>query len=93
MKSERMNDTDFIKDLVKDIGGKAKEEKSTEPTQAFKVGLVMGSIVVAVGTLCLEGALFALVATTLGWKITFLQGLSIAGLFEFISLRFLRRDS
>jgi len=88
-----MNDTDFIKDLVKDIGGEKKEEKAAEPTRAFKLGVAAGAVVVAVGTLCLEGALFALVATTLGWKLTFLQGLSIAGLFEFISLRFLRSDS
>jgi len=87
-----MNDTDFIKDLVKDIGGE-KTEKVAEPTKAFKIGLVLGTIVVGVGTLCLEGALFALVATALGWKLTFLQGLSIAALFEFVSLRFLRGDS
>ena len=88
-----MNDTDFIKDLVKDLGGKEKEEVQTEPSKAFKIGVIAGGVIVAVGTLCLEAALFALVATTLGWKITFLQGLSIAALFEFISLRFLRSDS
>ena len=93
MKSDRMNDTDFIKDLVKDIGGETKEEKPAEPTRAFKIGMFVGGAVVAVGTLCLEAALFALVATTLGWPITFLQGLSIAALFEFISLRLLRSDS
>ena len=88
-----MNDTDFIKDLVKDLEGDKKAETPAEPTRAFKLGVMMGGVVVAVGTLCLEAALFALVATTLGWPITFLQGLSIAALFEFISLRFLRSDS
>ena len=85
-----MNDTDFIKDLVKDLEADKKAETPAEPTRAFKLGVMMGGVVVAVGTLCLEAALFALVATTLGWPITFLQGLSIAALFEFISLRFLR---
>ena len=88
-----MNDTDFIKDLVKDLEGDKKAETPSEQTRWFKLGVMMGGVVVAVGTLCLEAALFALVATTLGWPITFLQGLSIAALFEFISLRFLRSDS
>jgi hypothetical protein len=92
MRFERMNDTDFIKNLVKDIG-EEKVEKPAETSRAFKIGVIAGGVVVAIGTLCLEAALFALVATTLGWKLTFLQGLSIAALFEFVSLRFLRSDS
>jgi hypothetical protein len=87
-----MNDTDFIKSLVKDVKTEKKEVEK-EPSKAFRYGVIAGTILVGVGTLCLEGALFALVATTLGWKLTFLQGLSIAALFEFLALRMMRRDS
>lgn len=86
-----MDNTDFIKDLVNDIK-EEKKPKEPEASKAFKIGMWVGGAVVAVGTLCLEGALFALVATTLGWKLTFLQGLSIAALFEFLSLRLIRVD-
>ena len=85
-----MNDTEFIRDLVKDLGGEKKEVAPVEPSKSYKVGLVVGTIVVAVGTLCLEGAAIAFVANFLGWGITFLQGLSIAALFEYLSLRFMK---
>ena len=92
MNDHKDMNTAFVKSLVKEMEDKPKAEKE-EKTTAFKAGLVFGTIVVAAGTLCLEAALFALVANVLGWKLTFLQGLSIAALFEFISLRFIRRDS
>ena len=82
--------TDFVKDLMGDL--KVEPKPKAEDSKAFKVGIIAGSVLVAVGTLCLEGALFALVATVLGWKLTFLQGLSIAALFEFLSLRLMRVD-
>ena len=94
MKSEHMNDhknmnAEFVKSLMKDrdIETKAEVEK---PTRAFKIGLVAGTIVVAAGTLCLEAAAIAFVANFLGWSISFLQGLSIAALFEYLSLRFMK---
>ena len=94
MKSEHMNDhknmnAEFVKSLMKDRGIETEAEVK-EPTRAFKIGLVVGTITVAVGTLCLEAAAIAFVANFLGWSISFLQGLSIAALFEYLSLRFMK---
>lgn len=94
MKSEHMNDhknmnAEFVKSLMKDRDIETEAEVK-EPTRAFKIGLVVGTITVAVGTLCLEAAAIAFVANFLGWSISFLQGLSIAALFEYLSLRFMK---
>jgi hypothetical protein len=80
---------EFVKSLMKDRGIETETEVK-EPTRSYKIGLVVGTITVAVGTLCLEAAAIAFVANFLGWSISFLQGLSIAALFEYLSLRFIK---
>ena len=74
--------SDFLKDLVDDV-----KEVEEEPTQAFKVGFVAGSFLAALGVFALEGLLIAAVATSLGWGLSFLQGIGIAALFELVMLR------
>ena len=89
MNDHKNMNVEFVKSLMKDRDIETGAEVE-EPTQAFKIGLVVGTITVAVGTLCLEAAAIAFVANFLGWSISFLQGLSIAALFEYLSLRFMK---
>jgi hypothetical protein len=74
--------SDFLRELVDDV-----KEVEEQPTQAFKVGFAAGSILVSLGVFALEGILIASVATSLGWGLSFLQGLGVAALFELVMLR------
>ena len=76
--------SDFLRNLVEDV---KEVEEEQEPTPAFKVGFAAGSILVALGVFALEGLLIAVVATSLGWGLSFVQGLGIAALLELVTLR------
>jgi len=75
--------TDFMKNLIDDLN----EETEEKPTKAYVAGFAGGMILVALGTFALEGLLIAAVATSLGWGLSFMQGLGIAALFELVMLR------
>ncbi len=81
--SQAMN-SDFLKNLVDDV---KEVEENQPPTKAFQVGFAVGSLAVALGVFALEGLLIASVAGSLGWGLSFVQGLGIASLFELVMLR------
>ena len=81
--SEAMR-SDFLRDLVDDV---KEAEEGQKPTPAFQVGFAAGSILAALGVFALEGLLIAAVATSLGWGLSFIQGLGIAALMELVTLR------
>ena len=81
--SQTMN-SDFLKNLVDDV---KEVEENQPPTKAFQVGFAVGSLAVALGVFALEGLLIAAVAGSLGWGLSFVQGIGIASLFELVMLR------
>ena len=80
---------DFVKEIMDKTENQAKPQQDDgDSSIGFKAGFVIGSALVIAGSICLEALFFMAVLSILGYPLTFLKCLAIAGAVEFLSFKF-----